>query len=62
MPITILASTPEPTGGVAGWAVDLMERLGGPGAGLAVALENLFPPMPSEVILPFAGFTAAAAR
>jgi membrane protein DedA with SNARE-associated domain len=45
--------------GVAGWAVDLMERLGGPGAGLAIALENLFPPMPSEVILPLAGFTAS---
>ena len=46
-------------GGVAGWAVDLMERLGGPGAGLAVALENLFPPLPSEIILPLAGFTAS---
>lgn len=45
--------------GVAGWAVDLMERLGGPGAGLAIALENLFPPVPSEVILPLAGFTAS---
>ncbi len=46
-------------GGVAGWAVDLMERLGGPGAGLAVALENVFPPLPSEIILPLAGFTAS---
>lgn len=45
--------------GVAGWAVDLMERLGGPGAGLAIALENLFPPLPSEIILPLAGFTAS---
>jgi membrane protein DedA with SNARE-associated domain len=45
--------------GVAGWAVDLMERMGGPGAGLAIALENLFPPLPSEVILPLAGFTAS---
>ncbi|TDW86982.1 membrane protein DedA with SNARE-associated domain [Kribbella pratensis] len=49
----------EPTGGVAGWAIDLMERLGPAGAGLAVALENLFPPLPSEVILPLAGFAAA---
>jgi membrane protein DedA with SNARE-associated domain len=49
----------EELGGVAGWAVDLMERMGGPGAGLAVALENLFPPLPSEVILPLAGFTAS---
>ncbi len=45
--------------GVAGWAVDLMEQLGGPGAGLAIALENLFPPLPSEIILPLAGFTAS---
>lgn len=36
-----------------------MEAIGSPGAGLAVALENLFPPIPSEVILPLAGFAAA---
>ncbi|GAB1818899.1 hypothetical protein HerbRD11066_20630 [Herbidospora sp. RD11066] len=36
-----------------------MESLGAPGAGLAIALENLFPPLPSEVILPLAGFTAS---
>ncbi|HET6748822.1 MAG TPA: DedA family protein [Actinomycetes bacterium] len=36
-----------------------MEALGAPGAGLAVALENLFPPIPSELILPLAGFTAS---
>ncbi|EGX57822.1 hypothetical protein SZN_20781 [Streptomyces zinciresistens K42] len=39
-----------------------MEKLGGPGAGLAIALENLFPPLPSEVILPLAGFTASQGR
>ncbi len=44
--------------GPAGWAVDLMEQLGGPGAGLAILAENLFPPVPSEVILPLAGFAA----
>ena len=37
--MTALQATQEPTGGVAGWAVDLMERMGPPGAGLAVALE-----------------------
>jgi membrane protein DedA with SNARE-associated domain len=46
-------------GGVAEWAVDVMEAIGAPGAGLAIALENLFPPLPSEVILPLAGFTAS---
>lgn len=49
----------EDLDGVAGWAVDLMEDLGSPGAGLAIALENLFPPLPSEVILPLAGFAAS---
>jgi membrane protein DedA with SNARE-associated domain len=44
---------------VAEWAVSLMESLGSIGAGIAVALENLFPPLPSEVILPLAGFTAS---
>ncbi|PRX92141.1 DedA family protein [Allonocardiopsis opalescens] len=39
--------------------VGLMETLGGPGAALAIALENIFPPIPSEVILPLAGFTAS---
>ncbi|WP_246081592.1 DedA family protein [Nocardioides litoris] len=52
-------ATTEDLGGVAGWAVDVMERLGAPGAGLLIALENLFPPLPSELILPLAGFTAS---
>ncbi|GGN72975.1 hypothetical protein GCM10010112_41900 [Actinoplanes lobatus] len=42
--------------------VGLVETLGAPGAGLAVALENLFPPIPSEVILPLAGFAAGQGR
>ncbi|MEW9532944.1 DedA family protein [Microbispora sp. NPDC049125] len=46
-------------GGIAGWATEMMDRLGAVGAGLAIALENLFPPLPSEVILPLAGFTAS---
>ena len=37
-----------------------MDTLGAPGAGIAIALENLFPPLPSEVILPRAGFAAVA--
>ncbi|GAA2405856.1 DedA family protein [Nonomuraea africana] len=48
--------------GIAGWATGLMETMGAPGAGLAIALENLFPPLPSEVILPLAGFTAGQGR
>ncbi|MFE6041992.1 DedA family protein [Streptomyces sp. NPDC056452] len=53
-----LALPQEPADGIAGWAADLVDALGAPGAGLAVALENLFPPLPSEVILPLTGFAA----
>jgi membrane protein DedA with SNARE-associated domain len=45
--------------GLAGWTVDVVEALGPPGVGLLVALENVFPPLPSEVILPVAGFVAS---
>lgn len=41
------------------WVVSLMETLGAPGVGIAILLENLFPPIPSEVVLPLAGFTAS---
>jgi membrane protein DedA with SNARE-associated domain len=60
----ILASASQsaasaPLDGIAGWAVSIMETLGGLGAALLIALENIFPPLPSEVILPLAGFTAS---
>lgn len=60
LPLIVAAeSNPAQLGGLAGWAVDLVETLGGPGAGLAIAVENLFPPLPSELILPLTGFAAA---
>ena len=40
--------------------VSLVGALGAPGVGIAVAAENLFPPIPSKVILPSAGFAAAS--
>jgi membrane protein DedA with SNARE-associated domain len=49
----------EQPGGLAGLAVDLMEKLGGPGAALLVGIDNVFPPMPSELVLPLAGFAAS---
>ncbi|MFB8083021.1 MULTISPECIES: DedA family protein [unclassified Streptomyces] len=56
--LTTTAVAQQPADGVAGWAADLVDTMGGPGAGLAIALENLFPPLPSEVILPLTGFAA----
>lgn len=58
MTLPTLTSTGEDIGGIAGKLVDLMESIGGPGVAIAVAAENLFPPIPSELILPLAGFTA----
>lgn len=43
---------------VSDWVVNVIERLGALGVGLLIFLENVLPPIPSEVILPFAGFTA----
>jgi membrane protein DedA with SNARE-associated domain len=41
------------------WVTDVVETLGYAGVAFLVALENLFPPIPSEIVLPLAGFTAA---
>lgn len=37
---------------------DIVETLGPLGVAILVALENVFPPIPSEVVLPLAGFVA----
>lgn len=47
------------TQNVVDWTVEIMEALGPIGVAFLIALENLFPPLPSEVVLPLAGFTAS---
>ena len=37
---------------------DVIEQLGYLGVALLVVAENVFPPIPSEIVLPFAGFVA----
>ena len=49
----------EDLDGLAGWVVDVISAIGPLGVGLLVALETVFPPLPSEVILTFAGFDAS---
>ncbi|WP_295629382.1 DedA family protein [uncultured Corynebacterium sp.] len=41
------------------WSVSLMGVLGPPGVALAILIETVIPPVPSELVLPLAGFTAA---
>jgi membrane protein DedA with SNARE-associated domain len=40
------------------WITNLVRGMGAPGVGLLMFLENVFPPIPSEVIMPLAGFVA----
>jgi len=61
--VTEISSTATSDGSwlssLADWAVSLMDVIGPAGAGLAIAMENLFPPLPSEVILPMAGLASS---
>ncbi|GAA1381574.1 DedA family protein [Pseudonocardia kongjuensis] len=41
------------------WVFDIVDRLGAAGIGLLIFLENVVPPIPSEVILPLGGFRAS---
>ncbi len=45
--------------GLVEWVTSVVETLGYGGVAFLVALETLFPPIPSEVVLPLAGFVAA---
>lgn len=55
------ASTSE-AGGLIGWVLSMMESMGETGVGIAVFLETFLPPIPSEAILPGAGFLAYDGR
>jgi membrane protein DedA with SNARE-associated domain len=41
------------------WIISLVQQLGYGGVALLMFLENIFPPIPSELIMPLAGFNAA---
>jgi membrane protein DedA with SNARE-associated domain len=43
-------------GDIGGWVLDVIAALGYVGLALLLIAENLFPPIPSEVVLPLAGF------
>ncbi|WP_250121531.1 DedA family protein [Chroococcidiopsis sp. CCMEE 29] len=44
------------------WITNTMNSLGYLGIGMLMFLENLFPPIPSELIMPLAGFTVAQGK
>lgn len=45
-----------------GWIVAVMNQFGYIGIALLIAIENVFPPIPSEVILTFGGFMTTATK
>lgn len=57
-----VAAEEQQLGGLVGWVLSVIETLGSIGVGLLVALESVFPPIPSEVVLPLAGFLAGQGR
>ncbi len=44
---------------VATWIEELISSIGYPGIVIVMAIENIFPPIPSELVLPFAGSLSA---
>lgn len=42
-----------------GWVKGTLESMGYTGVVLLMFLENVFPPIPSEVVMPFSGYTAS---
>lgn len=51
----LAAAAPTDEGGITGFLLDLVERLGAVGVGLSILLETVIPPIPSEAVLGLAG-------
>ena len=47
---------------MAEWIIELIQQYGYPAIAALMFLENIFPPLPSELIMPFAGFVAARGK
>ena len=45
--------------GLEQWVLSIMEKLGYLGIAFLMFLDNIFPPIPSEIIMPSAGYTAS---
>lgn len=58
---SVTAQSPGP-GGLTGWVISVVDRLGELGVAVLTLLETVFPPIPSEVILPLAGYLANRGR
>ncbi len=48
--------------GISGWVLDVIAAAGEVGVGLLALVETVFPPVPSEVVLPLAGYLTERGR
>jgi len=51
----LAAAASSDQGGITGWLLDLVDKLGAVGVGLSILLETVIPPIPSEAVLGLAG-------
>ena len=51
----VLAATSSDQGGITGFLLDLVDKLGAVGVGLTILIETVIPPIPSEAVLGAAG-------
>jgi membrane protein DedA with SNARE-associated domain len=58
----LAASDQQQLTGLIGWIADVIAALGAVGVGLLTLAEVFFPPIPSEVVLPMAGYLASQDR
>jgi membrane protein DedA with SNARE-associated domain len=61
-PVSSGSGTDGDLGGLTGLVLRLIDAMGEWGVGLMLFVETVFPPIPSEVILPLAGFLAGVGR
>jgi membrane protein DedA with SNARE-associated domain len=60
--MSFLAAASSDQGGITGWLLDLVDRLGAVGVGLTILIETVIPPIPSEAVLGLAGANINAGR
>jgi membrane protein DedA with SNARE-associated domain len=53
--MSLLAAAASDQGGITGFLLDLVEKLGAIGVGLTILIETVIPPIPSEAVLGAAG-------
>jgi membrane protein DedA with SNARE-associated domain len=61
-PLAASGGDPSQLTGLIGWIADVIDLLGAVGVGVLTMAEVFFPPIPSELVLPMAGFLAGQGR